>query len=69
MTVADLNKALADMKEIYPYKDEETNIKIDTDLRSNSSAMMVSTYDKDYGITISMKVIAKSDRSIAYGKN
>lgn len=56
MTIAQLNECVSRMREIYPFKDEETEIDLTVDVRcSGKTQVFIRTYDKKYETNIALE--------------
>lgn len=55
MTILDLNRTLGIMHTVYPYEDENTEIKIEPDLRSTETNVHLRTYDVERQTIITLE--------------
>ena len=56
MTIKDLNRTLGIMHTVYPYEDENTEIKIEPDLRSGeANTVHLRTYDAERQTIITLE--------------
>ena len=55
MTIKDLNRTLGIMHTVYPYEDENTEIKIEPDLRSTETNVHLRTYDAERQTIITLE--------------
>ncbi len=55
MTIKDLNRTLGIMHTVYPFEDENTEIKIELDLRSLETNVHLQTYDAEKQTIITLE--------------
>ena len=55
MRIAEVNECLKRMKEIYPYKDDDTNIRITRSPQACVDRIVViETYDEEKGVSVNL---------------
>lgn len=63
MTIKDLNRTLGIMHTVYPYEDENTEIKIESDLKSwDTNIVHLKTYDAENQTIITLERRAEHER-------